>query len=44
MALAELGQKDAACSDASTSCKTKYPEAPEHIREEASAQRKKAGC
>ena len=28
----------------STSCKTKYPGAPEHIREEASAQRKHSGC
>ena len=43
MALAELGQKDAACS-ALNELRTKYPEAPEHIREDASAQRKHFGC
>jgi len=43
MALAELGQKDAACSTFSE-LKAKYPSAPDHIREEASAQRKQAGC
>ena len=34
MALAELGQKDAACSTLNE-LETKYPEAPEHIRDEA---------
>lgn len=43
MALAELGQKDAACSTFSE-LKAKYPAAPEHIAGEAKAQRKKAGC
>lgn len=43
MALAELGQKDAACSTFNE-LKTKYPGAPEHIREDASAQRKHFGC
>ena len=43
MALAELGQKDAACS-ALNELRAKYPEAPEHIREDASAQRKHFGC
>jgi tol-pal system protein YbgF len=43
MALAELGQKDAACSTLDE-LKTKYPKAPEHIGEEAKAWRTKAGC
>ena len=43
MSLAELGQKDAACSTFNE-LKTKYPRAPEHIGEEAKAWRKKAGC
>ena len=43
MALAELGQKDAACSTLDE-LKTKYPTAPEHIGEEAKAWRTKAGC
>jgi tol-pal system protein YbgF len=43
MSLAELGQKDAACSTFSE-LKAKYPDAPDHIRNEASAQRKHAGC
>jgi tol-pal system protein YbgF len=43
MALAELGQKDAACSTFDE-LKTKYPGAPEHIGDEAKAWRKKAGC
>ena len=43
MSLAELGQKDAACSTFDE-LKTKYPGAPEHIRDEAKAQRKQAGC
>ncbi len=43
MALAELGQKDAACSTFNE-LRTKYPGAPEHIREDASAQRKHFGC
>jgi tol-pal system protein YbgF len=43
MALAELGQKDAACSTFEE-LKTKYPGAPEHIGDEAKAWRKKAGC
>jgi len=43
MTLAELGQKDAACSTFGE-LKTKFPSAPEHIREEAKSERKKAGC
>jgi tol-pal system protein YbgF len=43
MALAELGQKDAACSTLDE-LKTKYPEAPDHIGDEAKAWRNKAGC
>ncbi len=43
MSLAELGQKDAACSTLNE-LKAKYPGAPEHIGEEAQAWRKKAGC
>jgi tol-pal system protein YbgF len=43
MALAELGQKDAACSTFNE-LKSKYPGAPEHIRDDANAQRKRAGC
>jgi TolA-binding protein len=43
MSLAELGQKDAACSTFDE-LKTKYPRAPEHIGEEAKAWRTKAGC
>lgn len=43
MALAELGQKDAACSTLNE-LKAKYPGAPEHIADDAKAQRKKAGC
>lgn len=43
MALAELGQKDAACSSLDE-LKTKYPGAPDYIGDEARAWRKKAGC
>lgn len=43
MTLAELGQKDAACSTFGE-LKTKFPAAPENIREEAKSERKKAGC
>jgi tol-pal system protein YbgF len=43
MSLAELGQKDAACSTLGE-LKSKYPAAPEHISDEAKAWRKKAGC
>jgi tol-pal system protein YbgF len=43
MSLAELGQKDAACSTFNE-LKTKYPEAPPHIGDEAKAWRKKTGC
>jgi tol-pal system protein YbgF len=43
MSLAELGQKDAACSTLEE-LTTKYPSAPEHIGDEAKAWRKKAGC
>ena len=43
MALAALGQKDAACSTFNE-LKAKYPGAPEHIADEAKAERKKAGC
>ncbi len=43
MSLAELGQKDAACSTFNE-LKTKYPGAPEQISDEAKAWRKKTGC
>lgn len=43
MALAALGQKDAACSTFDE-LKAKYPGAPDHIADEAKAERKKAGC
>jgi len=43
MALGALGQKDAACSTFNE-LKAKYPRAPEHIADEARAERKKAGC
>ena len=43
MALAELGQKDAACSTFGE-LKAKYPTAPAHITDEAQSWRKKTGC
>jgi tol-pal system protein YbgF len=43
MSLAELGQKDAACSSFSE-LTSKYPKAPEHILDQAKGERKKAGC
>ena len=43
VSLAELGQKDAACSTFKE-LKAKYPGAPVHIGDEAKAWRKKAGC
>jgi len=43
MALAQLGQKDAACSTFNE-LKTKFPAAPEPVRDDAKAERKKAGC
>jgi tol-pal system protein YbgF len=43
MALAELGQKDAACSTFGE-LKAKYPAAPAHIADEAQAWRNKTGC
>ncbi len=43
MSLAELGQKDAACSTFSELA-GKYPQAPEHILDQAKGERKKAGC
>jgi tol-pal system protein YbgF len=43
MALAQLGQKDAACSTFNE-LKIKFPAAPEPVRDEAKAERKKAGC
>jgi tol-pal system protein YbgF len=43
MSLAELGQKDAACSTLDE-LKTKYPGAPEHIGDGAQTWRRKAGC
>lgn len=43
MSLAELGQKDAACSTFSELTK-KYPQAPDHILDQAKGERKKAGC
>jgi len=41
--LAQLGQKDAACSTFNE-LKTKFPAAPEPVRDDAKAERKKAGC
>jgi tol-pal system protein YbgF len=43
MSLAELGQKDAACSTFSE-VTAKYPNAPERILDEAKGERKKTGC
>jgi tol-pal system protein YbgF len=43
MSLAELGQKDAACSTFGELAK-KYPQAPDHILDQAKGERKKAGC
>jgi tol-pal system protein YbgF len=43
MSLAELGQKDAACWTFSE-VTAKYPNAPEHILDEAKGERKKTGC
>jgi len=43
MSLAELDQKDAACSTFDE-LKDKFPRAPAHIADEAKAWRKKAGC
>jgi tol-pal system protein YbgF len=43
MSLAELGQKDAACSTFNELAK-KYPNAPEHVIDQAQGERKKAGC
>jgi tol-pal system protein YbgF len=43
MSLAELGQKEAACSTFNE-LKAKFPQAPQHIGEEAKFWRKKAGC
>ena len=43
MALAALGQKDAACSTFNE-LKAKYPAAPVHVADEAKGERKKAGC
>jgi len=43
MSLAELGQKDAACSTFSE-LKAKFPQAPPHVSDEAASWRKKTGC
>jgi tol-pal system protein YbgF len=43
MSLAELGQKDAACSTFGELA-AKYPQAPVHILDQARGERKKAGC
>ncbi|HEX7531904.1 MAG TPA: tol-pal system protein YbgF, partial [Methyloceanibacter sp.] len=43
MSLAELGQKDAACSTFGE-LTAKYPQAPVHILDHARGERKKAGC
>jgi tol-pal system protein YbgF len=43
MSLAELGQKNAACSTFGE-LKTKFPQAPQHVSEEAAAWRKKTDC
>jgi tol-pal system protein YbgF len=43
MSLAALGQKDAACSTFGE-LKTQFPKAPETVRDEAKAERKKARC
>jgi tol-pal system protein YbgF len=43
MSLAALGQKEAACSSFAE-LGTKFPTAPSHVRDEANAERHKAGC
>jgi tol-pal system protein YbgF len=43
MALAELGQKDAACSTFGE-LGARFPKAPEHVLDQAKAERKKTGC
>jgi len=43
MSLAALGQKDAACSTFGE-LKTKFPKAPETVRDEVKAEQKKARC
>jgi tol-pal system protein YbgF len=43
MSLAELGQKDAACSSFGELA-AKYPNAPDHVLDQAQGERKKAGC
>jgi tol-pal system protein YbgF len=43
MSLAALGQKEAACSSFAE-LGTKFPSAPLHVRDEANAERRKAGC
>ena len=43
MSLAALGQKEAACSSFAE-LGSKFPSAPSHVRDEASAERRKAGC
>ena len=43
MSLAELGQKDAACSSFNE-LKTEFPQAPRDVSDEANAWRKKTGC
>jgi TolA-binding protein len=43
MSLAELGQKEAACSTLDE-LKTKYPQAPKDVSDEAKIWREKTGC
>ena len=43
MSLAALGRKEAACSSFAE-LGTKFPAAPSHVREDAAAERRKAGC
>jgi len=43
MSLAALGQKEAACSTFGE-LKTKFPKAPETVRDEAKAEQKKTRC
>ncbi len=43
MSLAALGQKEAACSSFAE-LGTRFPSAPSHVRDEAAAERRKAGC
>ena len=43
MALSQLGQKQAAC-DSLSALNTKFPEAPQHVRQKAGAESRRNGC